>query len=753
MVTRVAGPATEPEIERVAPIQETIAVTPVNKNPDSFFSYTELDAVVSAASDTDIGFDPETDIIVPDLVSDSSNGTWFDRSLVINGIELVVAADIGGQAAVPDSWAYKVARTISLLLDPDGEGIDQAAQENVTDILAGAAGTWHEGIPTGQRIANGSGDDYSPNPLYNPNTYAGYESWADSHMVNDMVWYRDASHPDSSGSVDGEITEVLEHLMHTIHLYGVRGAVDGSFDALMGNDEEVENSNQYKTKDLYLAMQEAMANGIFNPDYSDAPDFVLLKEYTYLLNFNMWEFGSVFWDDENGDGLGSLAPEWSDEARTRADILQTNPLGYALFETYFAPVLSRPDISALRSVFATSKFGDDATDADFFVTAADGKYFIDGEEAPALDLVSGQTYAFDMSDSSLASPLQHPLRFKVDGVDWDAGVEITGTLGDDQVISITIPSASIGVLSYYCVQHLGMGNNFAIVANVINGTQDAEAITGLSGDDLIDAGAGADAVASGAGDDIIIVNASDTVYLNSNAAMNISSATQVGTQELVFLTGMTQIEMVADGGLGADTIQLGEGNLALFLHDAFSGFHDSLQLTTDNAGKASTQRLANIEKIIGNDSELNLIDLTSADEEYSLAGQSILIEGAGGRDVIWGSDADETIIGGDGDDELFGGAGTNSLTGGAGADEFQLTRTSQNTTITDFDGSDGDVLRFFNSGGAVFDKGSITTNQAGDGIEIDYSYDNETLSMNISLGLSDFTVTDDFLDYVQIEIV
>jgi hypothetical protein len=53
----------------------------------------------------------------------------------------------------------------------------------------------------------------------------------------------------------------------------------------------------------------------------------------------------------------------------------------------------------------------------------------------------------------------------------------------------------------------------------------------------------------------------------------------------------------------------------------------------------------------------------------------------------------------------------------------------------------------------VFDKGSITTNQAGDGIEIDYSYDNETLSMNISFGLSDFTVTDDFLDYVQIEIV
>lgn|GEM_PF-6101548 len=751
-VEPINQPIIEPRVELVDNAQ-TGFVAPQMRLPDIVVSQTKIAAGSPAADTSADSFDPETDIIVPDLVDDTSNGTWFDRSMVINGIELVVAGEVGGQEAVPDAWAYKVARTISLLLDPDGEGIDQAAQEKVIDILAGEAGTWHAGFPTGQRIANGSGDDYSPNPLYDPSSYAGYESWADSRMVNDMVWYRDPSHEDSSGSMNGEISEVLEHLMHTIHLYGVRGAVDGSFDALMGNDLEVETSNEYKTKDLYLAMQEAMANDIFSPDYLDAPDFVLLKEYTYLLNFNMWELGSVFWEDDNGDGLGSLEPEWSDDARTRADILENNPLGYALFETYFAPVLSQPDVRALQSVFETSAYGDDTIDAGFSVVAVDGKYIIDGEQAPELNLVSGQTYEFDMSDSSLASPLQHPLRFKVNGVEWDAGVEITGTLGQDQVISITVPSASVGVLSYYCTQHSGMGNNAAIVANVINGTLDGEMIMGLTGDDVIDAGAGADAVVSGAGDDIIIVNASDTVYLTSNAAMNVSSATQVGTQELVYLTGMTQIENVVDGGVGADTIQLGEGNLALFLHDAFSGFNASLELSTDSSGKASMQRLENVEKIIGNDSDLNLIDLTSADEDYSLAGQTIMIDGAGGRDVIWGSDADETIIGGDGDDELFGGAGTNSLTGGSGADTFQFTRTSQNTSVTDFNVSDGDVLRFFNSGGAAFDKTSVKANDAGTGIEIEYSYNNETFSMDISLGLSDFTLTDSFLDYVEIEIV
>ena len=100
-------------------------------------------------------------------------------------------------------------------------------------------------------------------------------------------------------------------------------------------------------------MKEAMENNIFNPDYFDAPDHVLLKEYTYLLNFNMWEFGSEFWEDDNGDGSGSLAPELSDTARTPEGIEEYNPLGYTLFKTYFDPVLSRPDPQELRSIYSS----------------------------------------------------------------------------------------------------------------------------------------------------------------------------------------------------------------------------------------------------------------------------------------------------------------------------------------------------------------------------------------------------------------
>lgn len=229
--------------------------------------------------------------------------------------------------------------------------------------------------------------------------------------------------------------------------------------------------------------------------------------------------------------------------------------------------------------------------------------------------------------------------------------------------------------------------------------------------------------------------------------MNTSSTTQIGTGDKVTLEEMLRVEDVIDGGADTDKIELGEGNIALFLHDALSGFHSSVELSSDSTGKQSKARLENIEKITGNDGN-NIIDLTSPD--YSLAGQSIEVDGGLGADIIWGSDANETIIGGDGDDELFGGAGTNVLTGGSGADEFQFTMTSENDSVTDFNAADGDTLAFFNTGGATFDKNSVTANSEGDGISIEYSYNDQAQSLNISLGLSSSSITNDLLSAIEI---
>ncbi len=93
------------------------------------------------------------------------------------------------------------------------------------------------------------------------------------------------------------------------------------------------------------------------------------------------------------------------------------------------------------------------------------------------------------------------------------------------------------------------------------------------------------------------------------------------------------------------------------------------------------------------------------------AGETILgtdaadtIHGGGGNDVIHGGAGDDVIHGGAGDDLIYGGTGNDTLTGGAGADTFAWKAGDMGgtDTITDFNQSEGDKLRFedlFGSGG------------------------------------------------------
>ena len=96
----------------------------------------------------------------------------------------------------------------------------------------------------------------------------------------------------------------------------------------------------------------------------------------------------------------------------------------------------------------------------FKVEAQAGKYVIDGEVAPVLELVKGRNYQFDLSDSSLSN---HPFKFKVDDDTWDSTYSKTGTLGVDQILTFQVPFNSSGTISYYCERHAGMGNTISFI--------------------------------------------------------------------------------------------------------------------------------------------------------------------------------------------------------------------------------------------------------------------------------------------------
>ena len=289
------------------------------------------------------------------FVSDNTNGGVFDRSATVHGLKIVVAGAVGGQSAVPAAWADKVARVVTLLIDPSYPLVNPSYQANLVKTLKGDVGTVHAGLPAAQRVAYGGGSSYSPNFLTDEGipSYSGYQAFLDAHATNDMVWYDNIQSPNPPTG-DDDIAELIEHLFHTIHLFGVMGAVPGSETAL---NWVATNNVNWKTTDLHLAMKEAIDAGLYDPsgyatDWATVADAaeVAYKEYMYLLNWSMWDM-STFWDG------GSLSPEWSDSLKTPAGMLTNNPLGHALFKLYFEPVLSKPDFGVLRDIFRDADAG------------------------------------------------------------------------------------------------------------------------------------------------------------------------------------------------------------------------------------------------------------------------------------------------------------------------------------------------------------------------------------------------------------
>jgi subtilisin family serine protease len=278
------------------------------------------------------------------IINVNGNGSdFFKREVTTNGVRIMGAGGVGGQTAVPDAWLEKVARMFELFLDPNAAGINKTYQRMMIKTLRGDTGTYHAGLPTLQRVARGAGGDYSTNFL----TDAGITFWNlsplfDSHVANDMVWYLNST-GDGYGDGDIDAQEVIEHVLHTLHMHGLP-ADDIKLYSFLAAD--------WQSGDLYAAMEEAYDAGKWdssgyggNAWKTDADAFeVAAKEYLYLLNFCMFEYTSL-WEG------GSLAPEWTDDMRTKAGILANNPLGYAFHNTYIAPVISKPPLATIRSIF------------------------------------------------------------------------------------------------------------------------------------------------------------------------------------------------------------------------------------------------------------------------------------------------------------------------------------------------------------------------------------------------------------------
>jgi hypothetical protein len=263
----------------------------------------------------------------------------FDRSLDVYGLKLLAWPAVGGSEAVSDTFLEKTAHTVTLLLDPDKAGIDLEAQNT---MISGMQNGSSYGGPTGQRIGYISSDNYSPSIVNDSagRNYSGLEEVQDTIRFTDYVWELDDTAADYS--IDGAVTETLEHLLHTISQYGFPEAYPNQL------------NNYTQEGPLWDAMQEAIVNGVFNDgqykpmdDGSNDYHSLVMREYVYILTYAEWDYITEFVDG------GTLAPEWSDNSRTPEQVAVNNPLGHALYTDYISKIISKPSESVLKEIFSS----------------------------------------------------------------------------------------------------------------------------------------------------------------------------------------------------------------------------------------------------------------------------------------------------------------------------------------------------------------------------------------------------------------
>jgi len=158
-------------------------------------------------------------------------------------------------------------------------------------------------------------------------------------------------------------------------------------------------------------------------------------------------------------------------ATTKASEASTSATSAAASAAVISPVQSEittisQSLSTLTSLAAI--FSGVSAVTVTVVSSGGSNYFaINGVTAPALTLVQGHTYTFDLSDSSVSS---HPLVFKDSGGSaYTTGVTTTGTAGSTGAnVVIVVPTSGTMPARYACSTHgNGMGNVISTIADTI----------------------------------------------------------------------------------------------------------------------------------------------------------------------------------------------------------------------------------------------------------------------------------------------
>ena len=179
-------------------------------------------------------------------------------------------------------------------------------------------------------------------------------------------------------------------------------------------------------------------------------------------------------------------------------------------------------------------------------------------------------------------------------------------------------------------QLFGVGGNDTLVGGV--------------GNDTLDGGSGADSVDGGLGNDVLVYSSQSALSADAtviggvgNDVVRIDSTTAALTLVASDFTKVTQVEVLALNGTGAQSVTLGTATNAAFA--------TGITLTT-------------------------LASATSLNLQGASSNVTVHATGTDNADTLIGGSANDTLLGGNGNDTIEGKSGVDSLVGGEGDDSF-----------------------------------------------------------------------------------
>ena len=214
----------------------------------------------------------------------------FNRYIEVYGVKIAGLKATGGNVAVEDEFIRKIAQTTKLLLNPEDTSIDSDSQIKAIKHL--------KTINTLQRIGVEEMDSYTPK--LNGDNYSGWDLTNDKHSLTDFIWQFNLS-GNSDKTANSQITEVLEHLLHTLVRFALPGAFPEQFLFIEDRSPEyggnVSKEEPIFSGSLYEAAKEAIKNGFFDAssyNHMGVGSFTYWKtvmvEYQYALTFAEWGY-------------------------------------------------------------------------------------------------------------------------------------------------------------------------------------------------------------------------------------------------------------------------------------------------------------------------------------------------------------------------------------------------------------------------------------------------------------------------------